>query len=120
MELTADFQQFYGLAIDDMWGGVLPPHRVLTLIQGLYTEVESRFRAAVLRDHPPKPSNEPPGWKGWTPEASALTALTNLKIAEMSKNGKPRKSDLLRTPGEAVKRHAPKTVSDFGRQFKRG
>ena len=102
-----------------MWAGTLPAHYVLRLINGLYSEVHSRFRAAVLRDHPPAPSNEPPGWKGWTPEAAALTLLANIKISQSSKR-KPKKSDLLRTPGEAVKRRAPKTIVDFEREFTRG
>lgn len=115
--MTADFQQFYGLDLEGVWTGSLTGRRTLKLIHGLYSEIESRFRAAVLRDHPPAPSNEPPGWKGWTPEASALVLLANLKIAELSKH-KPRKSELLSSPGEAVKRHKPKTISDFAGEFR--
>ncbi len=120
MELTADFQQFYGLDIEGMWSGVLTPGRVLLLIQGLLSEVHSRLRGSYLRDNPPVAGNGIPSWKDWTFESSALAMLANLKIAELSKNGKPKKSDLLRTPGESVKRRAPKTVADFGRDFKRG
>lgn len=45
MALMADFQQFYGLDLADLWRGTLSARRALILVGHLDDIVESRYRA---------------------------------------------------------------------------
>lgn len=94
IELIADLQQFFGINIEDVWAGKISPSHVLDLVSGLWDEPWSRFRARVLRAHPPEVSATPeaPSWLGWTPEVSRLTSIHDLIVSVTSGKHKPKPS----------------------------
>lgn len=49
-ELQADFRQFYGLRLADVFQGALAPWEALALAEQLASEPLSRYRAAALGD----------------------------------------------------------------------
>jgi hypothetical protein len=46
--IEADFRQFYGVRLTDLWRGLLPPREALVLVEQLAFEPRSRYRAAAL------------------------------------------------------------------------
>jgi hypothetical protein len=48
--IRRDFQQFYGLDIDDVWKGTLEVRRTIELLEGLAYEPRSQYRVEALGD----------------------------------------------------------------------
>ncbi|WP_159794451.1 hypothetical protein [Puerhibacterium puerhi] len=113
VELVADFQQFYGLRLEQMWAGHLEPREVLVRIHGLMTEPWSRFRAAHLRDNPPDVTGGDgvPSWLGWTPSTQYLVTVANLLITKWG--GKKAKPSLLKTPADGRRVIRPKSIQEL-------
>lgn len=120
MALIADFQQFYGLQLEDLWTGDIAPARVLVRIQGLHTEPYSRFRSAWYTDHPPKLGDGAPPWLGFTQEAGLLTALLNFTMQKAAGKKKLNPRDLVKTPADQKpKTKVFRTIAEFADNFRR-
>jgi hypothetical protein len=114
-ELIADLQQFYNINIEDVWSGKVSAAHVLDLVSGLWDEPWSRFRARVLRDHPPTApeTSTAPSWLGWTPEVSRLTTIVDLVVTALSGKQKPKPSPRPETKA------APMSIREAAAAFER-
>ncbi|MFD5599176.1 hypothetical protein ACFWHR_03870 [Leucobacter sp. NPDC058333] len=84
------------------------------------SDPHSRFRAAWLEEHPPKLSDGAPSWLHWTPEASLLATLGNLKLASFPKKRGQRSVELIKTPADQrVKAKRFSSIRDFASNFSR-
>lgn len=121
--MTADFQQFYGLRLEDVWTGELPVRDVLHRIPGLLSTPYSRFRARYYDEHPPEaredgPDSDIPGWLGWDGNSPYLVALVNVMLSMAAGKKKP---TLLKFPSSKTsKRAQPRTVAEFMKAVRGG
>lgn len=103
--MRADFAQFYGLNIDDVWSGSVEPGHALILSEQLKLIPESRVRAEWLGSMT---------YLGWTPLTYVLANLWDLvQSALYSMAGKKMPSDSAYPRPTAPVKVEPVAISDF-------
>lgn len=77
--LFADFREFYGINLSDVWRGMLSVREVFILSEQLETKPESRYRAALLGG---------PQFIGWGTDRYLTADVRDMLLALLAGYGK--------------------------------